>query len=73
MADDETTIPWCEMPDFIGQFDVKEQIENTKIRLCAKPVNDLSEVTDIVATLLNINRDLVAKLEGIEMKIANRT
>ena len=69
MASDETPIPWREMPGFIGGFDSKEQIENTHLRLRAKPINDLREVTEIVATLLNINRDLLAKLEVLEGRI----
>ena len=69
MASDETPIPWRDMPGFIGGFDSKEQIENTHLRLRAKPINDLSEVTEIVATLLNISRDLLAKLEAIERRI----
>ena len=68
MASDTTPIPWSEMPAFIGEFDSKEQIENTHTRLRAKPINDLGEVAEIVATLLNINRDLLAKLEAIEMR-----
>jgi hypothetical protein len=57
------------MPGFIGQFCSKEQIEHVQSRVLATPLNDLTEVRDIVATLLCINRDLLAKLEIIETKV----
>ena len=44
------------------------RLYDVQSRLLATPFNDLAEVRHIVATLLCINRDLVAQLEGIEAK-----